>query len=119
MNAETQMAHWNVALAPLFRKGFLPPQRTAFQFIVLNGEAFHLLADNKAFEFFEGYDDHPTLTLSLPDRATAWDLITGAESGMDAFMSGRYRADGNIVLSQLLLFLFEQPADIQSQQIID
>jgi putative sterol carrier protein len=25
---------------------------------------------------------------------------------MQAFMTGRYRADGNIVLSQLLLYLF-------------
>jgi hypothetical protein len=26
---------------------------------------------------------------------------------MQAFMDGRYRADGNIVLSQLLLYLFK------------
>ena len=30
----------------------------------------------------------------------------GTMDGMVAFMTGRYRADGNIVLSQLLLYLF-------------
>jgi hypothetical protein len=31
----------------------------------------------------------------------------GTHDGMDAFMDGQYRADGNIVLSQLLLYLFK------------
>lgn len=119
MDTDTETSRWNTVLAPLFRKGFLPPQQTIFQFVFSNDAACYLIADDKSFKFFEGRHSQPTLTLSLPDRATAWGLITGTESGMDAFMSGRYRADGNIVLSQLLLFLFEQRADIQSQQIID
>jgi putative sterol carrier protein len=31
----------------------------------------------------------------------------GTRDGMEAFMNGQYRADGNIVLSQLLLYLFK------------
>ena len=38
---------------------------------------------------------------------------------MAAFMAGTYRADGNIILSQLLLYVFQQPALLQTQQVID
>jgi putative sterol carrier protein len=38
---------------------------------------------------------------------------------MAAFMAGQYRADGNIILSQLLLYLFEKPGEVLAQQVID
>jgi hypothetical protein len=34
-------------------------------------------------------------------------------------MAGSYRADGNIILSQLLLYVFQQPALLQTQEVID
>ena len=42
----------------------------------------------------------------IDNHANCWGLINGEVDGMEAFLQGQYRADGNIVLSQLLLYLF-------------
>jgi putative sterol carrier protein len=52
---------------------------------------------------------NPTLTFYLDHHETCWQLLIGTQDGMEAFMKGKYRADGNIILSQLLLYLFRRP----------
>ena len=94
-------------LAPHFKPAFLQRQHTLFQFCFEEDDPFHLLVNGSDFRFLEGETPSPTLTLYLDSHETCWGLLTGAIDGMEAFMTGRYRADGNIVLSQLLLHVFK------------
>ena len=87
----------NVAL--MVKAGKLKP--------VNNHKDFFLFVSQDLFSFNEGRATNPTLTLYLDHHETCWQLLMGTRDGMDAFMNGQYRADGNIVLSQLLLYLFK------------
>lgn len=94
-------------LAPHFKAGFLQRELTTFQFVFDSGEPFYLTVTHESFEFFSGHKDDPTITLYVIDHGTCWGLLDGTLDGMQAFMEGTYRADGNIVLSQLILYLFK------------
>ena len=94
-------------LAPHFKPGFLAREYTSFQFTFTAGEPFHLMVINDGVEFVAGRTDNPTVTVLVEDHETCWGLLNGSLDGMRAFMEGKYRADGNIVLSQLLLYLFK------------
>ena len=94
-------------LAPHFKPGFLQRELTTFQFLFDSGEPFYLTVTQESFEFISGHKDGPTITLYVIDHETCWGLLEGTLDGMRAFMEGNYRADGNIVLSQLILYLFK------------
>ena len=94
-------------LAPHFKPGFLAREYTSFQFTFTSGEPFYLTVINDSFEFIAGLTESPTITVLVEDHETCWGLLDGTFDGMKAFMEGKYRADGNIVLSQLLLYLFK------------
>ena len=94
-------------IAPHFKPGFLQREMTVFQFDFKDEEPFYLEVGLDHFNFFPGRFDSPTVTLHVRDHETCWGLLEGSIDGMQAFMSGDYRADGHIVLSQLLLYLFK------------
>lgn len=121
MDIDLIVTTWQTALNDRFRSGFLPIEDTIFQFqFEAQAEApLFLTANQQAFALFPGTHQVPTLTLFVSDHATALRLLTGEEDGMAAFMAGSYRADGNIILSQLLLYVFQQPALLQTQEVID
>jgi len=93
-------------LAPHFKPALLQRRSTRFQFVFKQDDPFYLVVDGESFEFMTGQLEQPTVTLFIDQHETCWQLLTGTMDGMVAFMTGRYRADGNIVLSQLLLYLF-------------
>lgn len=95
------------AFEPHFKPDLLQRTSTVFQFRFISGEDFFLSVSQDLFSFNEGSATNPTLTLYLDHHETCWQLLIGTRDGMDAFMNGQYRADGNIVLSQLLLYLFK------------
>lgn len=95
------------ALQPHFKAGFLQRRNTVFQFHFEDDQSFHLIVFADSFDLVPGVAPNPTLTLYLDNHETCWGLISGSYDGMRAFMEGKYRADGNIVLSQLLLYLFK------------
>ena len=95
------------AFEPHFKPDLLQRTSTVFQFRFISDEDFFLSVSQDSFSFNEGSATNPTLTLYLDHHETCWQLLTGTRDGMDAFMNGQYRADGNIVLSQLLLYLFK------------
>lgn len=95
------------ALEPHFKPGLLERNSTIFQFRFTRDEDFFLSVSQDSFIFTEGSANKPTLTLYLDHHETCWQLLIGTQDGMEAFMNGQYRADGNIVLSQLLLYLFK------------
>ena len=92
---------------PHFKPDLLQRISTVFQFQFTLDEEFFLSVSQDTFSFNEGAAADPTLTLYLDHHETCWQLLIGTRDGMDAFMNGQYRADGNIVLSQLLLYLFK------------
>ena len=94
-------------LEPHFKPGLLQRNSTVFQFRFTKDEDFFLCVSQDTFSFNEGSATDPTLTLYLDHHETCWQLLMGTHDGMEAFMNGQYRADGNIVLSQLLLYLFK------------
>ena len=96
------------AFEPHFKPDLLQRTSTVFQFRFISGEDFFLSVSQDLFSFNEGSATNPTLTLYLDHHETCWQLLIGTRDGMDAFMNGQYRADGNIVLSQLLLYLFKR-----------
>jgi putative sterol carrier protein len=94
-------------LAPHYKPGFLHRRHTVFQFHFENDPPFHLTVTEDEFSFVPGTIEKPTISLFIDTHDTCWSLMEGRLDGMRAFMEGRYRADGNIVLSQLLLYLFK------------
>ena len=92
---------------PHFKPDLLQRTSTVFQFRFTSGEDFFLSVSQNSFSFKEGRASNPTLTLFLDHHETCWQLLIGKYDGMDAFMNSQYRADSNIVLSQLLLYLFK------------
>ncbi len=121
MDLNLLLTTWQSTLENRFRSGFLPIEDTIFQFRfdVQTESPLYLMANEQSFKWSPGTHPAPTLTLFVYDHATTLRLLTGAEDAMDAFMAGTYRADGNIILSQLLLYLFQQPALLQTQQVTD
>ena len=92
---------------PHFKPDLLQRTSTIFQFRFTSDEDFFLYVSLDTFSFNEGRATNPTLELYMDHHETCWQLLMGTHDGMDAFMNGEYRADGNIVLSQLLLYLFK------------
>lgn len=105
-------------LTPHFKPGFLRRPLTVFQFNFEQDAPFYLTVHEDTFHFTPGRIDSPTVSLFFDAHTTCWGLIEGRIDGMRAFMEGRYRADGNIVLSQLLLYLFKSndPTNIYEVQ---
>ena len=99
---------------PHFKKGFLHQGETVFQFTFSEQEPFYLNVETDHYSFEPGTHENPTMTLFVDNHDTAFQLLKGTMDVMRAFVEGKYRADGNIVLSQLLLYLFkpDDPTDI-------
>lgn len=115
---DIQLSGKHSELAPHFKPGFLQRHQTVFQFYFDSGDPFFLTVLPDTFAFTAGVTEDPTITLFIDSHETCWGLIDGSFDGMRAFMEGRYRADGNIVLSQLLLYLFKSndPTNIYEVQ---
>jgi putative sterol carrier protein len=95
-------------LASHFKPGFLPRKAAVFQFHFDDGAPFHLVIDGAELALAAGIHPQPVVNLYIDSHVTCWGLIEGELDGMEAFMNGQYRADGNIVLSQLLLYMFRR-----------
>ncbi len=106
-------------LAPHFAPALLQRAHTIFQFLFEDDDPFHLVVTMEGFEFLTGEHEAATLTLYLDQHDTCWKLLQGHYDGMDAFMEGKYRADGHIVLSQLLLYLFKSNDPVLSYTVQD
>ena len=105
---DVELAISQQRLASHFKPGFLQRKAVVFQFHFDAGAPFHLVIDDADLVLAAGVHLQPVVNLYLDCHATLWGLIEGQLDGMEAFMNGQYRADGNIVLSQLLLYLFRR-----------
>ncbi|MFC3852701.1 SCP2 sterol-binding domain-containing protein [Salinispirillum marinum] len=75
-----------------------------FQFDV-EGTTFYLAIKDAACHMGEGEHDDPSVTLRL-NSDTMKDLMAGETSGMQAFMSGSLKVEGNMMLATKLGDLF-------------
>jgi putative sterol carrier protein len=78
-----------------------------FQFDLDDGDNYHLIIAYGACSLGEGDHDDATVTLGM-DLETLNDVMSGELDGMAAFMQGKIRADGDIMLATKLTQIFPQ-----------
>lgn len=76
-----------------------------FQFDVEDGDTYHLIVKDGTCEIVEGANDDPNVTLIM-DTDTLVGVMTGTIDGMQAFMMGKLRAEGDMLLATKLGDLF-------------
>ncbi|MGO2511722.1 MULTISPECIES: SCP2 sterol-binding domain-containing protein [Marinomonas] len=78
-----------------------------FQFDLDDADSYYLSITDGKCDMGEGEHDDPTVTLSM-DLNTLKDVMSGELDGMAAFMQGKIRADGDIMLATKLTQIFPQ-----------
>ena len=76
-----------------------------FQFDLDDADSYHLSITDRKCSMDEGEHDDPTVTLSM-DLDTLKEVMSGELDGMAAFMQGKIRADGDIMLATKLTQIF-------------
>ncbi|MGC3874340.1 SCP2 sterol-binding domain-containing protein [Halomonas sp. GXIMD04776] len=78
-----------------------------FQFNVSDAEDYYLHVQDGTLGIHSGEHDDPSVTLAT-DSTTLKGLLNGEIDGMHAFMSGKLKATGNLMLATKLSTLFPQ-----------
>lgn len=76
-----------------------------FQYQLDDGEPYHVTVTEDNCVVTQGEHAEPSVTLSM-DTQTLQEVVSGETDGMQAFMTGRIRADGDIMLATRLTALF-------------
>ena len=76
-----------------------------FQFSIEDGGDFFLTINDGSFEIAEGESEDPSVTLIMTTE-TLGGLMSGEVDGMQAFMMGQLKAEGDIMLATKLAELF-------------
>lgn len=76
-----------------------------FQYEISDGGEWYVSVQDGGCEVAEGNSDDATVTLRM-DSATLEEVMSGETDGMQAFMTGRIQADGDIMLATKLAALF-------------
>lgn len=78
-----------------------------FQFILNDDSDFYLDIKNGTCASVLGEHDDPNITLIM-DAQTMIDVVNGEIDGLAAFMGGKLRAEGNVLLAPKLSSLFSR-----------
>lgn len=78
-----------------------------FQFSIEDGDNYYIAIKDGGFEVGQGDHDDPSVTLILTSE-TLVAIMTGETDGMQAFMAGQLRAEGDMMLATRLGDLFPQ-----------
>lgn len=81
--------------------------QAVFQFELEDDSDFYLAIADQQCQAVTGEHDDPNITLIM-DAATMIEVINGELDGMSAFMQGRLRAEGNLLLAPKLGELFSR-----------
>ncbi|WP_188982269.1 SCP2 sterol-binding domain-containing protein [Pseudomonas matsuisoli] len=76
-----------------------------FQFNLEDGENYYLAVKDSTCDLVEGDAADPNVTLIM-DTETLRGIVSGETDGMQAFMSGRLRTEGDMMLAMKLGELF-------------
>jgi len=76
-----------------------------YQFDVEGGDNYHVVIKDGTCDVQPGDAADPDCTLIM-DQATLAGIVSGETDGMQAFMSGKLRVEGNMMLSMKLGELF-------------
>jgi len=76
-----------------------------FQYHIDEAGAYYLQVAEQQCRLCEGEHADPSVSLTL-DQATLREILCGETDGMQAFMAGRVKAGGNILLATRLAELF-------------
>ena len=76
-----------------------------FQFDLDDADSWHLIIKDGTCNMVDGTHDDPSVTLTM-DIATMETVMSGKMEGMQAFMMGKLRAEGNMMLATKLSALF-------------
>lgn len=82
-------------------------QNIIFQFNITDGDPFHIAVNDGKCDIQEGTNDNPSVSL-IADSDTFVGIMTGQVNGMQAFMTGKLRTEGNMMLASKLGELFKQ-----------
>ncbi|WP_428240887.1 SCP2 sterol-binding domain-containing protein [Gynuella sp.] len=76
-----------------------------FQFNISDDDHYYLVVANESCELHQGDHEDPSVTLIL-SKETLEKIISGKTSGMQAFMLGKLKTEGNMMLATKLGDLF-------------
>ncbi|NRA25485.1 MAG: SCP2 sterol-binding domain-containing protein [Oleispira sp.] len=76
-----------------------------FQFNIEDGETYHLIVKDGACDLATGENDDANVTLIL-NNETLEGIVSGETDGMQAFMAGQLRVEGDMMLATKLGELF-------------
>ncbi|MBY5925938.1 SCP2 sterol-binding domain-containing protein [Halomonas denitrificans] len=76
-----------------------------FQFHFSDVEDYYVVIDDGALDIQQGEHDDPSVSLSMSSE-TLKGIMQGNINGMTAFMTGKLKATGNIMLATRLTDLF-------------
>ncbi|CAE6921508.1 SCP-2 sterol transfer family protein [Pseudomonas marincola] len=76
-----------------------------FQFNIEDGENYSLIVKDGTCEVQQGENPNANVTLIM-DKETLKGITSGETDGMQAFMSGKLRAEGDMMLAMKLSELF-------------
>lgn len=76
-----------------------------FQFDIEDADTYHLIIKDGTLDIVAGAHDDPSVTLIM-DSETMAGVMSGELDGMKAFMMGKLRAEGNMMLATKLSALF-------------
>jgi len=76
-----------------------------FQFNIEDDQTYHISIKDDVLDIVEGENDDPSVTLIM-NSDTMIGIMSGELDGMQAFMSGKLRTEGDMMLATKLAELF-------------
>ena len=95
-------------LSKMYNGEILDKDLVVFQIAIDSKPAIFLEASRKDFVFKSETSSTPDVTLFFDAAETLLTILLNEANANDLFLQGLYRSDGNIILSQLFLFLFQR-----------
>ena len=95
-------------LSGIYNGEILDREPVVFQIAIDSKPAIFLEASRKDFLFKSETTSKPDVTLFFDEAETLLAILLNEANVNDLFLKGLYRSDGNIILSQQFLYLFQR-----------
>ena len=95
-------------LSEMYNGAILDRDRVVFRILIDSEPAIFLEASRKRFLFESEMSLKPDVTLFFDKAETFSDMLLNDANVNQLFLKGQYRSDGNIVLSQIFVYLFRR-----------